>query len=226
MFHSRIALIAAVAAISTPAVADSPRELLVSAAFATSDKPTALAKIGAAIRGSDAILSRSPGDREAALQHAIAIGYRGQLQRNLADVKASRAAFETLAASNPRDAEAQMALAGWNLGTIIELGQFMGRAVLGARKDAGFQALNRAVALGGGRAFFPAYASFLRIRIDPRDVAGARKLAEAALKDGTPTPIDRITQKYAAAILAPLRAGNGKAAAALAKKLMAFGRLG
>lgn len=226
MFHSQIVFIAAAAAVSTPAIAESPRELLVSAAFATADKPTALAKIGAAIRDSDAILARSPGNREARLQRAIAIGYRGQLQRNLADVKGSRTAFEALAAANPRDPETQMALAGWHLGSIIELGQFMGRAALGARKDAGLQALDRAVALSGGRAFFPAYASFLRIRIDPRDVAGARELAEAALKDGTPTPIDRITQKYAAAILAPLRAGNGKAAAALAKKLMAFGRLG
>lgn len=228
MFHSKFPLIAACVALSITASAQtsraqSPREILMSAAFNTPAKPAALAKVGAAIQASSAILAQSPGDREAKLQHGIAVGYRGQLKRGLPDVQAARRTFDALAVSYPRDAEIQMALAGWHLGAIIEIGPLMART-LGARRASGLQALDRSVALGGGRAFFPAYASMLRIRLNPKDIAGAQKLAEAAVKASAPTPVDRLTQKQAASLLTSLRAGNGKASAALAKKMMPFGK--
>ena len=56
-----------------------------------------------------------------------------------------------------------------------------------------------------------------------RDAAGARALAEAALKARVARPEDRIMQRHAAQILPLLRAGNGKAAAALAETLMPLG---
>jgi hypothetical protein len=219
------ALIAAAAVVASPAEAQSPRDLLTSAAFATTDKAAALAKVETALREANAALARKPKDHEALLQQAIAIGYRGKLKRSPADAKTARRAFEALAAANPRDAEAQLAIGGWHLAAIVEIGPLLARTVLGARKAAGLQGLNRAVALGGGRALFPAYASLLRIQLDPDDVATARKLAEAATKARATTTLDRIMQRHAAALLVPLRAGNGKAAAALAKKLSPFGRL-
>jgi hypothetical protein len=217
--------VALVAAVSSPAAAESPRELLVSAAFSARDKPTALARIDAALKGADAELARNAKNREAQLQRAVAIGYRGKLKRSRADVLAARRAFEALVAANPRDAEAQMALAGWHLGAVIELGPLVARTALGARKSHGLQALDRAVALGGGRAFFPGYASLNRILLDPSDIGRARALAEAAVKGRATASIDRVMQRQAGALLQALRGGNGKSAARAAKGLLPFGRL-
>ncbi len=157
------ALIGAIALVSSPVEAQSPRDLLTSAAFATKDKAAALAKVEAALREANAALKRNPDDHEALLQQAIAIGYRGKLKRDRADAKTARRAFDKLAAANPRDAEAQLAIGGWHLAAIVEIGPVLARTVLGARKAAGLQGVDRAVALGGGRALFPAYASLLRI---------------------------------------------------------------
>lgn len=221
---SAFAIAVAVAVSSTPVLAESPRELLVSAAFAAPNKAAALARIAAALKGTDAILKRDPDNREARLQRAIGLGYRGKLKRNRGDVQAARRGFEALVASNPRDAEAQLALAGWHLGAIIELGPIVARTALGARKNRGLAALDQALGHAGGRAFIPAYASLTRIQLDDDDITAARQLAEAAIDGRVAGQFDRIMQKNARALLATLRSGNGKRAADHAEKLMPFGR--
>lgn len=220
---TRWAMIATLAA-AAPAAAQTPREMLVGAAFSPGDKPSALVKIGAALRAAEATLARTPGDREAAFQRAVAISYRGKLKRNRHDIAVARRAFESLAAAHPRDAEIQMAVAGWHLGAVIEIGPLLARTALGARKATGMAALDRSIALGRGRALFPAFASLNRIQLDPGDIAGARVLAEAAVKARVATPVDRIMQGRAAQLLPTLRPGNGRAAAALAARLLPFGR--
>jgi len=214
------------ACVATPATAQSAREMLVTAAFSVQERAGALARVAAALVSAEAVLLRNPQDREARMQRALAIGYRGKLKRGRSDVQAARQQFETLVATNPRDAEAQMALAGWHLGAIVELGPLMARTALGARKERGLKALDAALAAGGGRAVFPAFASFNRIQLDPGDVAGARVLAEAAVRGRVARPEDAIMKRYAAQVLPLLRSGNGKAAAAMADKLMPFGRVG
>jgi hypothetical protein len=218
---------AAALAMPGPALAaESPRDVLVSAAFATRDEPTALARINSALRAANQLLAHNPADYEARLQRAVAISYRGKLTRSRTDLVAARQAFEGLVAAQPRDAEAQMALAGWNLGAVIELGPFMARTALGARRATGLQALDRSIALGGGRPLFPAFASLTLIQLDPNDVGRARRLAEAAVHENAASPIDRIMQHQAAALIPLLRDGNGKAAAKAATRLLPFGQLG
>jgi hypothetical protein len=216
---------AATACVASPAAAQSAREMLVAAAFSAGERVGALASVGRALLTAEAALARNPQDREARMQRALAIGYRGKLKRGRGDVQAARTQFEALVAANPRDAEAQMALAGWHLGAIVELGPLMARTALGARKERGLKALDAALASGGGRAVFPAFASFNRIQIDPADVAGARALAEAAVRGRVARPEDAIMKRHAAQVLPLLRSGDGKAAAAMAKKLMPFGRV-
>ena len=65
----------------------------------------------------------------------------------------------------------------------------------------------------------------MRIRADHNDVAGALALAERAANAPAPAPLDQLMKRNAAAILPALRAGNGKAAAAQARKLLPFGKL-
>ena len=222
----RLPILAAVTlTLTTPASAQTAREILISAAFTARDRPSALARIDRALAAADATLARNPADREARLQRAMAIGYRGKLRRDRGDAQAARRGFEALVAADPRDAEAQMALAGFHLGAIHELGPLLARTALGARRASGLRAETASLAAGGGRAIFPAVAAHNRILLDPRDTAGARALAEAALKARIARPEDRIMQRHAAQLLPLLRANDGKAAAALADKLIPFGRV-
>ncbi|WP_294394594.1 hypothetical protein [uncultured Sphingomonas sp.] len=217
------ALVVAAAPAPAPAHAATPREILTQASFGTTDKAQALTLVKQALAQADAELKADPGDREAVLQHGVALGYRARLTRSPADAKAARALFETYAATSPRDPEGQLALATWHLDT-VEAG-FFAFTMLKAKKEVGLAALNRAVALGGNRAFFPGFAALLRIRLNPKDVAGARQLAERALAGSTNSALDRLARRDAEAVLVPLRNNDGAAAAQLARKLLPFGRL-
>ncbi len=201
----------------------SPRDMLTAAAFQTRDKGTAIAQVAAAQAAAEAELRAKPGDREATLVRAMAIGYRAKLKRVKSDAVEARRLFEALAASDPRDPQAQLIIAGWHLDAIADVGRMLAGAVLGAKSATGLAALDRSVALGGAtHAAYPAIASLMRIRLDSSDVARARQLAEMAVKAPVSTQLDRIMQRSAAAVLVPLRAGNGKAASALAEKLLPF----
>ena len=219
----RTALSVAAIVCALPAAAATPRETLLRAAFATPSKAQALAMVQDALDQTNAILAKTPGDKEARLQQALATGYRGQLKRSAGDAKAARDLLTPLARANPRDAEIQLALAGWHLTAVSDLGSFLARTILGANKDVGLAAMDRALALGGNRAFFPAYAALIRIRLDPTDTKSALTFADRAATDPAPTPTDRVLQRAAARVAVPLRAGNGKAAAALAKQVLPFG---
>jgi hypothetical protein len=222
-FSAAIACAAIVCA--APVAAATPREMLTHAAFLTTKKDDALAEVRQAIAAAEAQLATNPGNYEAQMQRAVGIGYRAKLTRNAGDAKTSHRLFEGLAATNPRDPEAQILLAGWHLDAISDVGALLAGTVLGAKKASGTAALDRAVAIGRDRAFFPGVAALMHIRLEPRDVAGARALAEAALAADATTPLDRIAKRAVEAILIPLRAGDGKAAEALAKKLLPFGRV-
>lgn len=211
--------------LSCPASAQSARDLLTSAAFTPTDKATALSRIDRALKSAEAAVARNPQDQEARFQRAVAISYRGKVARSRSDLIASRLGFEAAVASDPRNAEAHMALAGWHLGAVLELGPFLARTALGATRAKGLQALDRSLAQGGDRAFFPAVASLFRIQLDPKDVVGTQRLAETALQASAATPLDRAMQRQVATLLPLLKAGNGKAAAKTAKLLLPFGQV-
>ncbi len=223
MFKQMSAL-CAIALVASPVVAASPRDILTTAAFGARDKAAALAQLAQAEAGANAALARNPGDREAQLTKAMAIGYRAKLTKSRADAVDARDRFNALAAANPRDPEAQAIVAGWNIDAVTAVGGFMAGTVLGAKKATGLAALDRSVALGGNRAMFPGLAALLRLTLDGADPK-ARGLAEASLRGATPTALDRMIQRSANAVLVPVRAGNAKAAQALAKQLLPFGRV-
>ena len=208
---------------AVPAAAATPRELLTQAAFQAADKGAALALVTPALATTEAQLAADPNNREALLQRAVAIGDRARLAKSAGDAKTARRLFEAYASTYPRDPEGQLAIASWHLDTIAS--GFLATTVLGARKDTGLAALDRAVALGQGHPFFTGFAAMMRIRLDPGDVAAARALAESATSGEAATPLDRIARRQAQALLAPLRANDGKAASALARTLLPFGRL-
>jgi hypothetical protein len=212
-------------AAATGAHAAAPRDTLIRAAFSTHDKTQALALVNEAIGQTQTMLAQNSGDREAQLQQALGIGYRGQLTRSPTDAKTARRALEALVAAEPRNPEVQLALAGWHLTAVGDLGNFLGRTLLGASRDEGFASLDRAVAMGGDRAFFPAYAALIRIKLNTSDTATALRLAQRAATMPAPTPIDRIIQRAAERLIPDLQAGHGDNAARLAKQLLPFGTI-
>jgi len=219
----RAGLIGLVLALASPLDAATPREILTQASFQTTDKGTALALVNQGLAAAEAQLAANPNDKEAQMQRGVAIGDRAHLTRSPADAKAARHLFEAFLAANPRDPEAHLAIATWHLDT-VDAG-FLASALLGAKKDVGLAALDKAVALGGGRPFFTGFAALMRIRLDPKNVAAARSLAEQAAAAPAPTLLDRIAKHQAQALLIPLRSGDGRTAALLARKLLPFGRL-
>ena len=205
--------------------AATPRETLIRAAFLTHDKAEALTLVNQAYAQTRTTLAQAPNDGEAKLQQALAIGYRGQLSRSLGDAKAAHAALAALAAANPRDPEAQVAIAGWHLTAVGDLGNFLARSVLGASRAQGLASLDQAVALGGGHAFFPGYAALIRIKLNSSDTAAALKLAQRSAAAPATTPIDRILQRAAVRLIPLLQAGDGAGASKLAAQLLPFGSL-
>jgi len=219
-------LAAAVAAsiVAAPLAAATPREMLATAALATTNRDQAMGLVNQALAATQAQLSANPGDKEAQIQHAVAVGDHAKLTKSPGEAKQARALFEAFAAANPRDPEAQFAIACWHLDTLAA--GFLATTVLGAKKEIGLGALNRAVALSNGRPFITGFAALLRIRYDPNDTGTALQLAQMAVAGPAPTSLDRYGQKAAQTVLGPLKAGDGKSAAALARALLPFGRLG
>ena len=218
----RAAIIAV--AIATPAAAVTPRQIIADAAFHARDKPTALAQLAEAERMAAAQIARDPANRDARLLQAMAIGYRGKLGHSRRDALAARQRFEALVAADPRDAEAIGAVGTWHLDSVIELGGLVAGMAIGAKKATGLAMMDRAVALGGRRAFYPGLAALLRLAIDPADPRG-RQLAEMASAALTPEPLDRQMQAGAAALLPALRVGDQDSVRRLARLALPFGRL-
>ena len=215
-----LALLAAAAPV--PAAAQSARDLLAQASFGDRDQATALRRVNSAENAAAAALQRRPGDREAALMRTTALGYRAKLTGSRSEAIAARKAFEAIVARDPNNAEALLGLGAWHMGAVNKLGRLVARAALGAQRGAGLAALDRAVALGGNRAFITGLSALLRVKADPTDPR-ARQLTEAAARAGVANTLDRVMQRAATAVLVPLRAGKTDAARTLASRLLPFG---
>ncbi len=218
--------LAAAAVLIAPAAAfaDAGREQLTQTAFAARDKTVALAQLASVEAAATATLARAPGDSDAQMTRAMAVSYRAKLTHSRADALVAKAQFEALAAKNPRDAEAQAALGAWHLNSVEALGGLTARAVLGARKATGVAALDRSIALGGGRAVFPGLAALLRLSIDPKDAA-APALLDAASRGTTPTTLDRLIQRRAVQMAVVVKGGDTKLIQALARRLLPLGQI-
>src|SRR3546814_3917258 len=106
MFKYLIAICVA-ALMALPAIAATPRQTLADAAFFARDKAAALVQVSEAETAANAILAQSPGNREAMMMRAMAIGYRAKLSQSRSNALVAKKMFEALAASDPHDPEAQ-----------------------------------------------------------------------------------------------------------------------
>jgi hypothetical protein len=202
-----------------------PRDTLTRVAFTVRDRSSALAGIATADAAATAALARTPSDRDALMVRAMASSYRAQLGHSRADALEARKMLERLVASDPRDAEAQVALGGWHIGGVAALGSMMAGMMLGAKKTLGLAAVDRGVALGGNRAMVAGVAGLLRLELDASDLRGRQLVTQAATRADCSTYADRMMQQHAQTMLGVLKGGDDTAIRKAAARLLPMGQL-
>lgn len=202
------------------------RAHMVSAAYGVRDKAQALTMVTAAEKDFDAALAKAPGSAEGQFQKAVAIGFRAKLTRSPGLGKDARDRFLALRTAHPEMPEAWAAVAGWHAGAISTLGGFMAGAVLGAKSREIEPAFARAMKLAPTN---PVQRTIYAISMLELDRGNAAKAA-AALQGVGQLPArdgyEALLRAQGVQLAAALKAGDAKAAQALAKRLGAFGALG
>ncbi|MFN7399880.1 MAG: hypothetical protein ACK5SX_12685 [Sandaracinobacter sp.] len=195
------------------------------AAFQTTDRERARELLLAAEKDFDAALALQPGNADAMLQRAIAIGYRAKLENNLGLAKQSRRNFEALLAKRPNDALVLGALGGWHGEAIATLGKFIAGTALGANAKYGQRYYDKAVASPGADPAVPVFYATTLLNLSADNAPKAKALLQRAVKAPASDGFERLMQQNARAILVPLEKGDVAAARATAKRLGALGSL-
>jgi tetratricopeptide (TPR) repeat protein len=201
------------------------RSQMAIAAWYTKDRSQALALITEAERDLDAALAKAPGNVEAQLQKAVAIGYRAKLTKSPGLAKDARRRFEAIRSAHPDNATAWAAVGGWHAGAISTLGSFMASAVVGAKSseiDANFQ---KAFRLDPNN---PVHRNFYALALMDLSKSNGAKAA-TALQGVGQMPVsdgfEALSRAQGVQLAAALKAGDMAAAQQLARRLQAFGGL-
>jgi hypothetical protein len=195
------------------------------AGYQTPDKARALALIAESEADFDAALARAPGNVEAQLQKAVAIGYRAQLTRGIGLAKDTRRRFEAIRAAHPENHLVWGALGGWHGGSIAAVGSFLAGTALGAKRAEMERCYAQALKLAPG---LPSTRTFFAITLLDLDDANANRAA-GVLKglDGLPAQdgFEAMLKRQGLELAAALAKGDPAAAQATARKLKAFSRV-
>ena len=221
------------AAIAEGRVEATPASLLLAgraqlsvAAYQTSGKARALELIALAERDFDAALAKAPANAEAQLQKAIAIGYRAKLLKSRGLGKETKARMEAVKAAHPDMALAWGAVAGWHGGAVATLGSFIAGVALGAKAKEAETGFAQAVRLDPNS---PVHRTFYALTLMDLDAGNAARAAQVLQPIATLPARDgfeALLKRQGIQLLAALKAGDGKAAQALARRLQPFGGLG
>ncbi len=195
------------------------------AAYQTTDKKVAREQLFQAERDFDAALALQPGNPDALLQKAIAIGYRAKLENNIGLAKQSRKNFEAILAKRPTDALALGAMGGWHGESVATLGKFLAGTALGAKEGESLRFYEKAMAQPGADPAVPVFYATTLLNLSASNAPKARSLLQRAAKAPANDGFERLMQQHAKAILAPLEKGDVAAAQATAKRLAPLGGL-
>ena len=201
------------------------RAQLAMAAYQTTDKAQALAQVQRAEADFDAVLAKAPGNVEAQMQKAVAIGYRAKLTKSPGLAKDSRARFEAVRAAHPDSALAWSAIGGWHGGAIATLGSFMAGTMLGAKSAEVERNFSQALKLDPSNPSLRTIYAMTLLDLDKNNGAKAAAVLNGIgampARDGFETLLRAQGVQLAAAI----KAGDAKAAQATARRMQAFGTL-
>lgn len=202
------------------------RAQLVSAAYATTDKAAALALVMAAEKDFDAALAKSPALPDALFQKAVAIGYRAKLTRSPGLGKESHQRFEAFRKQYPQLPFGWAAVAGWNAGAITTLGGFLAGTLMGAKASEVDPGFTRAIKLDPTSPIHHTVYAITLMELDRGNAAKAaatlQGVGQLPAKDG----YEALLRAQGVQLATALKAGDARAAQALAKRLQAFGTLG
>ena len=196
------------------------------AAYETRDKAAALALVERAERDFDAALAKNPGDVAAQMQKAVAIGYRAKLSRSPGLGKDARARFEAVRAAHPDNGLAWSAVGGWHGGAIATLGNFLGGTMLGAKAAEIDRNFGQALKLEPANPAFRTIYAMTLLDIDRKNADRAATLLNGVAAMPARDGFDALLRAQGAQLATALKAGDAKAAQALARRLQAFGMLG
>jgi tetratricopeptide (TPR) repeat protein len=202
------------------------RATLSIAGYQTTQKAQALALVAEAEADFDKALARAPGNVDAQLQKAVAIGYRAQLTRGIGLAKEARRRFEAIRAAHPDNSLAWSALGGWHGGSIAAVGSFLAGTTLGAKRSEMERCYAQALKLAPAQ---PSTRTFYAITLMDLDEDNAARAA-AVLKgiENLPAPdgFEALLKRQGIELAAALAKGDAKAAQATARRLKAFARIG
>lgn len=201
------------------------RAQLAVAAYETRDKAQALALVQRAEADFDAALAKAPGNVDAQMQKAVAIGYRAKLTKAPGLAKDSKARFEAVRAAHPDSALAWSAIGGWHGGAIATLGNFMASTMLGAKAAEIDRNFAQALKLDPNSPSMRTIYALTLLDLDKNNSAKA-----AALLNGIGTMpardgFEALLRAQGVQLAAAIKAGDAKAAQATARRLQAFGGL-
>ncbi len=201
----------------------SGRSSLALACFETTNPSRALQLVDAAEHDFDAALAKAPGNNEALLQKATAIGYRAKLTKSGGQAKEARRLFEAAVAREPNNALAWASIAGWHAASVATLGKFIASTVLGAKLDTAMKDFDIALAKDPRNPLNRVFYAFTLLDLDtgnaPRAAALLREADRLPPRDG----IEALTKRGVAEVLPLLDHGDVKGARATARRLLPFG---
>jgi hypothetical protein len=201
------------------------RAQLAVAAYETRDKAQALALVERAEKDFDAALAKNPRDIAAQMQKAVAIGYRAKLTKSPGLGKDARQRFEAVRAAHPDNGLAWSAVGGWHGGAIATLGNFMASTVLGAKAAEMDRSFGQALKLEPNNPGFRTIYAMTLLDIDRDNAAKAANILNGVGAMPAGDGYDAMLRAQGAQLAAALKAGDAKAAQALARRLQAFGTL-
>lgn len=201
------------------------RSELTVACFETTDATRALSLVDAAEHDFDAALAKAPGNNEALLQKATAIGYRAKLTKSGAQAKEARRRFEAAVAREPNNALAWASIAGWHAASVATLGKFIAGTVLGAKLDIAMKDFDTALAKDPHNPLNRVFYAFTLLDLDSDNAPRAAALLREADRMPPRDAIEALTKRGVTEVLPLLDRGDAKGARAMARRLLPFGTL-
>jgi tetratricopeptide (TPR) repeat protein len=202
------------------------RATLAIAAYQTKDRAGAEALIERALSYGQQAQRLNENPVDALLQQGIALGYRAKLRRSPGIAKSARTFMEQALALEPNNALALAALGAWNGEAVADLGSFIARAALGARKDEALRYFTAALRADPDNVSIGIFYAFTLLRLNTKDnSAQASMLLKQALMQKGSDGLDLLLQNQARAILAALDKKDSKTLQAQLALYQPFGQI-
>jgi hypothetical protein len=175
----------------------------------------------------EAALAIDSRDRAALMQRSAVIGYRARFSRSAQGGKLSREMLRALTRGYADWPDGWTGLAIWHGESVIAVGPFVARTVLGANVDAMTRDFDVAIRLDPRSPAIPAWRGLLAIRLhtDAASVVAARQWLLRATQISPRDGYEALLRNQATEVLALLDRGDAPGARALAQRLAPFGRI-